>query len=70
MAWLAPYAYLAGLGVILGATIYSEMLDRRPTDDPLSDGAHGDWVALPDDFKTLFHATETSRGGQPHHVSR
>lgn len=55
MASLAPYLFWLALCGFAGAIIHSEMLDRDTANEPFGDTADGDWVALPEDFKTLFH---------------
>jgi hypothetical protein len=65
MSWLAPYAYWASICAVVGVALHSEFLDRDATDDPFGDGANGnDPFIAPEHLKTLFHATETTRGGQ------
>lgn len=56
--------YLAAVCAFVGACLYAALCKLDPLDDPLGDTPHGDWPALPADFKTLFHDSPNITGRQ------
>lgn len=53
---------VAVAGFLLGCLVAA--LLTEPADDPFGDAAHGDYPAIPQDFKTLFHASDNIPGRQ------
>lgn len=52
---LAQALYWLGICGFAGAILHSEFTDRDAANEPFGDAADGDWVALPEDFETVFH---------------
>lgn len=52
---LAFILFWAGICLLFGAIIYSELCDRCSPDDPFSDGPHGDIAFIAADDIELLH---------------
>jgi hypothetical protein len=62
---LGGVAFWLGLALLAGAILYALLCKLDPLDDALSDRPHGDWPALPQDFKvSRFHDAPIITGRQ------